>query len=101
VLVRSPSPPALRIEWAKTCSFGLWNTEEVDLEEEEMRHTPEYLQWRANWCESKKIHTKAHRPDLLEDPRQREGHDTYATRQARIGLHAVPVTGTAVVSTGE
>ncbi|KAJ7817081.1 hypothetical protein B0H13DRAFT_2242339 [Mycena leptocephala] len=63
---------ALRIEWAKTRSFGLRNTEEVDLEEEEMRRTPEYLRWRANW------------PDLLEDPRQREGHDAYATRQARM-----------------
>ncbi|KAJ7827921.1 hypothetical protein B0H13DRAFT_2240976 [Mycena leptocephala] len=82
---RTPlSPPALRIEWAKTRSFGLRNTEEVDLEEEEMRRTPEYLQWRANWWESKKIHTEAHRPDLLEDPRQREGHDAYATRQARM-----------------
>jgi hypothetical protein len=74
----------LRIEWAKTRSFGLRNTEEVDLEEEEMRRTPEYLQWRANWWESKKIHTEAHRPDLLEDPRQREGHDAYATHQARM-----------------
>jgi hypothetical protein len=69
--VCSPIPPALRIEWAKTRSFGLRNTEE-------------YLRWRASWWDSKKIHTETHRPDLLEDPRQREGHDAYATRQARI-----------------
>ncbi|KAJ6522124.1 hypothetical protein DFH09DRAFT_1251026 [Mycena vulgaris] len=76
---------ALRIEWARTRALGLRNTEEVDLLEEEMRRTPVYLRWRADWWESQKIHTgKTRRPDLLNDERQREGHDAYATRQARI-----------------
>ncbi|KAJ6542094.1 hypothetical protein DFH09DRAFT_929200 [Mycena vulgaris] len=76
---------ALRIEWARTRALGLRNTEEVDLLEEEMRRTPVYLRWRADWWESQKIHTgKTQRPDLLNDERQREGHDAYATRQARI-----------------
>ncbi|KAJ6575960.1 hypothetical protein DFH09DRAFT_915004 [Mycena vulgaris] len=76
---------ALRIEWARTRARGLRNTEEVDLLEEEMRRTPVYLRWRADWWESQKAHTgREQRHDLLEDKRQREGHDAYATRQARI-----------------
>ncbi|KAJ6467032.1 hypothetical protein DFH09DRAFT_1112085 [Mycena vulgaris] len=76
---------ALRIEWARTRALGLRNTEEVDLLEEEMRRTPVYLRWRADWWESQKIHTgKTQRPDLLNDERQREDHDAYATRQAQI-----------------
>ncbi|KAJ6484283.1 hypothetical protein DFH09DRAFT_1252934 [Mycena vulgaris] len=75
---------ALRIEWARTRALGLRNTEEVDLGEE-MRRTPVYLRWRAGCWESQKVHVrKTQRPDLLEDERQREGHDAYATRQARI-----------------
>ncbi|KAJ7017363.1 hypothetical protein C8F04DRAFT_1279600 [Mycena alexandri] len=54
---------ALRIEWAKTRALGLRNTEE--------------------W-ESKKVHGAETRADLLNDARQCEGHDAYATRQARI-----------------
>ncbi|KAJ6523886.1 hypothetical protein DFH09DRAFT_1329751 [Mycena vulgaris] len=76
---------ALRIEWARTHVRGLCNTEEVDLLEEEMRRTPVYLHWRVDWWESQKTHTsREQHPDLLEDKRQREGHDVYATRQARI-----------------
>ncbi|KAJ7431719.1 hypothetical protein FB451DRAFT_1573587 [Mycena latifolia] len=76
---------ALRIEWAKTRALGLRNTEEVDMLEEEMRRTPVYLRWHANWWDSLKIHTgDDQRPDLLDDEPQREGHDAYATRQARI-----------------
>ncbi|KAJ6524642.1 hypothetical protein DFH09DRAFT_1046744 [Mycena vulgaris] len=76
---------ALRIEWARTRALGLRNTEEVDLLEEEMRRTPVYLRWRADWWERQKIHTgKTQRPDLLADGPQREGHDAYASRQARI-----------------
>ncbi|KAJ7760049.1 hypothetical protein B0H16DRAFT_1313165, partial [Mycena metata] len=75
---------ALRIEWAKTRALGLRNTEEVDLLEEEMRRVPEFLRWRANWWEGKKVHSEKTRVDLLDDARQREGHDAYATRQARI-----------------
>ncbi|KAJ7621800.1 hypothetical protein DFH06DRAFT_1009728 [Mycena polygramma] len=45
---------ALRIEWARTRALGLRNTEEVDLLEEEMRRTPVFLRWRADWWESKK-----------------------------------------------
>ncbi|KAJ7093330.1 hypothetical protein B0H15DRAFT_776920 [Mycena belliarum] len=76
---------ALRIEWAKTRALGLRNTEEVDLLEEEMRRVPVYMRWRADWWESKKLHVdEDQRPDLLDDERQREGHDAYATRQARI-----------------
>ncbi|KAJ6548887.1 hypothetical protein B0H19DRAFT_1032024 [Mycena capillaripes] len=76
---------ALRIEWAKTRARGLRNTEEVDLLEEEMRRVPAFLRCRADWWESKKRHVgKTERPDLLSNPRQREGHDAYATRQARM-----------------
>ncbi|KAJ7141036.1 hypothetical protein C8R44DRAFT_604776, partial [Mycena epipterygia] len=76
---------ALRIEWARTRALGHRNTEEVDLLEEEMRRTPVYLRWRADWWESQKIHIgPTQRPDLQTDARQREGHDAYATRQARI-----------------
>ncbi|KAJ6457034.1 hypothetical protein C8R47DRAFT_996066 [Mycena vitilis] len=76
---------ALRMEWARTRALGLRNTEEVDLLEEEMRRTPEFLRWRADWWESRKIHQrKEERPDLVNNARQREGHDAYATRQARI-----------------
>ena len=75
---------ALRIEWARTRALGLRNTEEVDLLEEEMRRTPVYLRWWADWWDSQKVHTgPKQRPDLLVDERQREGHDAYATRQAR------------------
>ncbi|KAJ7107449.1 hypothetical protein C8R44DRAFT_885462 [Mycena epipterygia] len=74
---------ALRIEWARTRALGHRNTEEVDLLEEEMRRTPVYLRWRADWWESQKIHNgPTQRPDLQTDARQREGHDAYATRQA-------------------
>lgn len=48
--------------------------------EEEIRRVPVYLRWRADWWESR----KAQRPELQDDARQREGHDAYATRQARI-----------------
>ncbi|KAJ7120853.1 hypothetical protein C8R44DRAFT_920339, partial [Mycena epipterygia] len=76
---------ALRIEWGRTRALGLRNTEEVDLLEEEMRRTPVFLRWRADVWDSQKIHTgPTQRPDLLVDPRQREGHDAYATRQARM-----------------
>ena len=43
-----------------------------------------YLRWRAEWWESQKVYNDDKRPDLLKDDRQREGHDAYATRQARI-----------------
>ncbi|KAJ7092128.1 hypothetical protein C8R43DRAFT_908179, partial [Mycena crocata] len=76
---------ALRIEWAKTRALGLRNTEEVDLLEEEMRRTPDYLFWKAEWWLEKKIHVgDTQCPDLQNDARQREGHDAYATRQAHI-----------------
>ncbi|KAJ6524914.1 hypothetical protein DFH09DRAFT_1095930 [Mycena vulgaris] len=76
---------ALRIEWARTRALGLRNTEEVDMLEEEMRRTPIYLRWRADWWESQKVHLgEMQRPDLLVDAVQREGHDAYATRQAGI-----------------
>ncbi|KAJ6529050.1 hypothetical protein DFH09DRAFT_1412508 [Mycena vulgaris] len=74
---------ALRIEWARTRALGLRNTEEVDMLEEEMRRTPVYLCWRADWWESQKVHIgETQRPDLLVNAVQREGHDAYATRQA-------------------
>jgi hypothetical protein len=76
---------ALRIEWARTRALGLRNTEEVDLLEEEMRRTPVYLRNRADWWEAQKDHSgETQRPDLLSDPQQLEGHDAYATRQARL-----------------
>ncbi|KAJ7079804.1 hypothetical protein B0H15DRAFT_953890 [Mycena belliarum] len=76
---------ALRIEWAKTRALGLRNTEEVDMLEEEMRRIPVFLRWRADQWEAMKDHSgTAQRPDLLDDALQREGHDAYATRQARI-----------------
>ncbi|KAJ7077599.1 hypothetical protein C8R44DRAFT_895441 [Mycena epipterygia] len=75
---------ALRIEWGRTRALGLRNTEEVDLLEEEMRRTPVFLRWRAEWWESRKTHTGDARPDLMHDEKQREGHDAYATRQTRI-----------------
>ncbi|KAJ7145502.1 hypothetical protein C8R46DRAFT_918383, partial [Mycena filopes] len=76
---------ALRIEWAKTRALGLRNTEEVDLLEEEMRRVPVFLRWRAAEWDAKKDHSNAQmRPELLGDARQREGHDAYATRQARM-----------------
>ena len=75
----------MRIEWARTRALGLRNTEEVDLLEEEMRRTPVYLRNRADWWEAQKDHSReTQRPDLLSDPQQLEGHDAYATRQARI-----------------
>ncbi|KAJ7075957.1 hypothetical protein B0H15DRAFT_791204 [Mycena belliarum] len=75
---------AVRIEWAKTRALGLRNTEEVDLLEEEIRRAPVFLRWRADWWESKKTHTGVNRQDLVDNDRQREGHDAYATRQARV-----------------
>jgi hypothetical protein len=79
------SRAALRIEWARTRALGLRNTEEVDILEEEMRRTPVYLYWRADWWEGKKDHSgDTQRPDLLSDPQQMEGHDAYTMRQARI-----------------
>ncbi|KAJ7611090.1 hypothetical protein DFH06DRAFT_1016313 [Mycena polygramma] len=82
---------ALRIEWAKTRALGNRNTEEVDLLEEEMRRVPIFLRWRADEWDALKNHAAstnpdilATRPDILDDPQQREGHDAYATRQAQI-----------------
>lgn len=49
-----------------------------------MRRVPEFLRWRANWWASQKIHEGTLRPDLQQNERQREGHDAYATRQARM-----------------
>ncbi|KAJ6597135.1 hypothetical protein DFH09DRAFT_1072042 [Mycena vulgaris] len=76
---------ALRIKWARTRALGLRNTEEVDLLEEEMWRVPVFLRWRAGWWDLQKVHAgSTQRPDLLDDALQREGHDPYATRQARI-----------------
>ncbi|KAJ6550955.1 hypothetical protein DFH09DRAFT_1319526 [Mycena vulgaris] len=62
---------ALCIAWARTRALGLRNTEEVDLLEEEIRRVPVHA-------------ASTQRPDLLDDAQQREGHDAYISRQARI-----------------
>ncbi|KAJ7506337.1 hypothetical protein B0H11DRAFT_2219665 [Mycena galericulata] len=52
--------------------------EEVDLLEEEMRRTGEFLAWRSNWWKDC-IDQRG-----LEDGAQREGETAYALRQAAL-----------------
>ncbi|KAJ7447609.1 hypothetical protein B0H11DRAFT_1744856 [Mycena galericulata] len=69
---------ALRIEWAKTRARAMRWREEVDLLEEEMRRTGEFLAWRSNWWKDC-IDQRG-----LEDGAQREGETAYALRQAAL-----------------
>ncbi|KAJ7656933.1 hypothetical protein DFH06DRAFT_1328471 [Mycena polygramma] len=61
---------SLRIEWARTRALGLRNTEEVDL--------PAQGTDAADPV-NKAYQKKEERSDLMDNPRQREGHDAYAT----------------------
>ncbi|KAJ7249573.1 hypothetical protein C8J57DRAFT_1079532, partial [Mycena rebaudengoi] len=77
---------ALRIEWAKAHTRSLRWLEEVDLLEEEMRRIVQFLSWRGSWWESQ----KDRRAEVVSNPRQREDHNAFVTRQAGLmwGLSA-------------
>ncbi|KAJ7864121.1 hypothetical protein B0H14DRAFT_3862645 [Mycena olivaceomarginata] len=68
---------AVRIEWAKTRARAMRWAEEVDLLEEEMRRTLQFLRWRAGWWAA-----KVGQRGLPEGP-QCEGETAYALRQAK------------------
>ena len=74
---------ALRIEWAKARARSMRWSEEVDLEEEEMRRILQFLTWRADWWEG-----QVNLRNLPDGP-QLEGETAYAMRQAALqkGLH--------------
>lgn len=72
------SPPALRIEWAKTRTKAMRYAEEVDLLEEEMRRVLQFLDWRAEWWQSQ----VGLRVEKQPEEALREGHAAYAMKQA-------------------
>ncbi|KAJ7756130.1 hypothetical protein B0H14DRAFT_2228930, partial [Mycena olivaceomarginata] len=68
---------ALRIEWAKARAKAMRYVEETDLLEEEMGHVLQFFQWRADWWRTR-IGSRAAR----QDEALREGHGSYALKQA-------------------
>ncbi|KAJ7918356.1 hypothetical protein B0H13DRAFT_1869536 [Mycena leptocephala] len=78
---------ALCIEWAKTRARSMHYTEKVDLGEEEMRCVPDFLNRCREWWRSR----VGLRAALQPEEALREGHSTYAHKQAEImeGLSAL------------
>ncbi|KAJ7429392.1 hypothetical protein B0H11DRAFT_1768215 [Mycena galericulata] len=83
---------ALRLEWAKTRARFMRQREQLDLLEEEMRRTLQFLRWCADWWRERvglrpKSPTDEEERDPLTayaptHPRYAEGNVAYANRQA-------------------
>ncbi|KAI6039235.1 hypothetical protein EDC04DRAFT_2868045 [Pisolithus marmoratus] len=70
----------LHVEWAKAHACAVCWSEEVKLLQEEMQHTNQFLQYRAEWWEQHREFPN----DVLVDSFIREGISAYADQQATL-----------------
>ncbi|KAI6112757.1 hypothetical protein F5141DRAFT_978417, partial [Pisolithus sp. B1] len=70
----------LCIQWVKACAHAACWSEEVQLLQEEMWHTKQFLKYKAEWWEQ-----HGELPgDVLVDSSIREGISAYADQQATL-----------------
>ncbi|KAJ7434267.1 hypothetical protein B0H11DRAFT_2164741 [Mycena galericulata] len=72
---------ALRLEWAKTRARFLRQQEQLDLLEEEMRRTLQFLRWRADWWRER----AGLRPQAPTDEEELDPFTAYAPTHSAYG----------------